>query len=239
MYFFLSGEGSTDLGTSKDRPGPLAMIVDQIIQEHHEYSPLECGRAVHVNRSVLKRIKSDASKSRNKRSVRLPSAKIRPEYRDNYENAKVLSRISQDFIDEKPKNDRDFVAVLFHDTDTPKEQDWKDMRNAILTGFHDGGIEPRGVASVARPISEAWWLSALDRKVDPKRDGTKYEESRRGKAKGEHHLKKELGDDAQRDALVAMVKSKEIDYKLIDSDSFLVFRRDFETAVGLEYLHHT
>lgn len=151
-------------------------------------------------------------------------------------DARALAHASLKYVENK--DDKDFVAVLFRDANSPEERNWNDKRNSMLTGFRDENIESEGIAAVARPISEAWWLNALDRKANPNQVGKKYEDMRRGGNEGDHRLKKELGGDGQREALVEMVKDGEIDYKLIDAESFLAFRRDFEAAIGLEHLHH-
>jgi len=237
MYFFFSGEGKTDFGTNNDQPGPLAHVINQIIAEHHQYSLLASERIIFVHRAELERIKNSVEfKPESKRSIRLPSRNVPPETRYHYDDARAFSRATKHTIDGKDKSDREFVAVLFRDSNSPDEKEWNDKRNSMLWGFHVERIEKHGVAAVARPISEAWWLSALDRRTAPNQ-GTKYEEMRRGGIAGDHRLKKELGDDASRDALVEMIHNKDIDYTLIDSASFLAFLYDFRQAVGLGHLN--
>ena len=234
MYFFFSGEGVTDLGTSNDKPGPLALVADQIIAEHHHYSFLK-SCAVFVHPAELEQIKPQLRTA--PRSPGLRGLKTPAENRLHRKDAAALAYTATSHI--RTKEDKEFVAVLFRDSNSPDEKEWNDKRNSMLNGFRDQAIEGRGVAAVARPISEAWWLNALDRKANPNRIGKKYDEMRRGGNEGDHRLKKELGEDGQRVALVKMVENEEIDYKLIDSESFLAFRRDFETAVGLEHLYYT
>jgi len=58
MFFLLSGEGPTDLGICTDgsltcegqsfRPGPMSIIVDQVVERKHRYSILEVGAVYFV-----------------------------------------------------------------------------------------------------------------------------------------------------------------------------------------------
>lgn len=51
MHFLFSGEGVTDFGTCDHAAdhcqgeaylhGPMAVIVDQLVEQHHRYSPLD------------------------------------------------------------------------------------------------------------------------------------------------------------------------------------------------------
>lgn len=242
MYFIFSGEGNTDMGNGLHegyctgdsyRHGPLSIIADQIHEDGLGYSFIACELAVFVHPAELERIKA---KLRNpRRTLERRGRKTPPEMKMHRRDARALAHASRQYVE--GKDDKDFVAVLFRDCDSPKEKDWNDKRNSILTGFQAENIETQGVAAVAQPISEAWWLNALDRKANPNRTGKKYEGMRRGGNEGDHRLKKELGESGQRDALVEMVKNKDIDYNLIDSASFLQFRTDFEKAVGLGHLH--
>ncbi len=242
MYFFLSGEGASDLGNfgleNKFQPGPLAIIADQIIERHHRYSFLESQCVDYIHPMELNKIKPTLR--RPKRSPQAPREKTpdSESYLLHRKDAQALAHAAVTKM--KDKDDGEFVAVLFRDANSPDEKNWNDNRNSMLTGFRVAGIDGHGVAAVARPISEAWWLNALDRKANPKQPvGNKYDGMRRGGNEGDHRLKKDLGEDGRRAALVGMVQNGEIDYQLIDSPSFLAFRKDFEKAVGLEYLHHT
>jgi hypothetical protein len=243
MYFFFSGEGKTDAGTHADQPGPVAHVANQIIAEHHHYSFLESERVVFVHRAELERIKNSAEfKPQSKRTIRLRSPNVPPETRYYHDDARAFSRATKHVIESKDENDREFVAILFRDSDSPTEKEWNDKRNSMIWGFHVEKIGERGVAAVARPISEAWWLSAIYRKEDSAKDCRYLEETPHG-GKADHALKvglrEKLGTESNRTILNAMVTNRDIDYKLIDSESFLAFRRDFETAVGLEHLYHT
>jgi hypothetical protein len=50
MLFLLSGEGPTDIGSLDSdghfTPGPMALLVDQVVASHWEYSILETNDAV-------------------------------------------------------------------------------------------------------------------------------------------------------------------------------------------------
>ena len=237
MYFFFSGEGSTDLGTCVEEPGPLALIVDQIIKEHRRYSFLESGCAVFVHPAELERIKSQLRTV--PRSPGLRGLKTPPENRLHRKDAAALAYTATNHI--RTKTDKEFVAVLFRDSNSPDEREWNNKRKSMLNGFRDQSIEGHGVAAVARPVSEAWWLSAIYRSENKAKDCRFLETTNYGDG-AEHALKIELedklGEVANRTVLNEKVTRQEIDYKLIDSDSFLAFRQDFETAVGLDHLHY-
>ena len=243
MYFFFSGEGPTDLGTSNDQPGPLALIADQIITEHHHYSFLESGYAVFVHPAELGRIKGLPDfKPLSRKSIRLPSPNVKPETRFHYDDARAFSRAAKDALENKNESNAEFVAVLFRDSNSPDEKVWSDKRNSMLRGFHVENIEKHGVAAVARPISEAWWLCAIYHREETDKDRKHFESTNHvigTETDLKRKLETELGTTPNRTVLNEMVTNREIDYKLIDSESFLAFRRDFETAVGLEHLYYT
>ena len=242
MYFFFCGEGPTDLGVCDNQPGPLTFVVDQIIVEHHRYSFIECQRTIFVHRAELERIKgSDEFKPQSRRTIRLPSLNVKPETRYHYDDARAFSRVVKRVVERKNENDREFVAVLFRDTNSPSKEEWSNKRNSMLWGFHIEKIEGRGIAAVACPISEAWWLSAIYRSEDKVKNCRYLEETSHGNG-ADHALKieleKKLGTEPNRTVLNEMVIERRIDYKLIDSESFLAFRQDFETSVGLEHLQY-
>ena len=244
MYFFFSGEGPTDLGTSKDQLGPLALIIDQIHEDGKKYPFLVYDQTVFVRSEDLERIKPSLRTPR--RSLGLRGLKTPPEMRGHRKDAHALIYASAEQMKGKP--DKEFVAVLFRDYNRDKNTDWQGKRKAMTYGFQDGfndldgTINAQGVSAVASPVSEAWWLSAIYRKEDNNKN-CKYLESTSHGNGTDHALKNELetklGTTPNRTVLNEMVDNREIDYTLIDSDSFLVFRRDFETAIGLGYLHHT
>ena len=249
MYFFFSGEGPTDLGEYNDKPGPLAMIADQIILNHYHYSFIESECAVFVLPADLERIKPKLRTPR--RSPALRGLKTPPENRLHRKDAAALVHAASSHIQDKES--KEFVAVLFRDSGSPDKKEWNDKRNSMIHGFNDGlddlkkavkdgNIEGKGVAAVARPVSEAWWLSAIYRREYANKDkDCKYLESTGYGKRDKHALKIELeeklGTETNRTVLNDMVENRKIDYDLIDSESFLAFKKDFETAVGLGYLH--
>ena len=237
MYFFFSGEGATDLGTSNDKPGPLALIADQIIAEHHHYSFLK-SCAVFVHPAELEQIKPQLRTA--PRSPGLRGLKTPAENRLHRKDAAALAYTATSHI--RTKEDKEFVAVLFRDSNSPDEKEWNDKRNSMLNGFRDQAIEGRGVAAVARPISEAWWLCAIYHREETDKDRKHFESTNHvigTETDLKRKLETELGTTPNRTVLNEMVTNREIDYELIDSESFLAFRRDFEAAVGLGHLHHT
>jgi len=240
MYFFFSGEGATDLGNlgleNDYQPGPLACIADQIVEEHYDYSFLESGLAVYVHRAELGRIKPLLRTP--PRSPGLRGLKTPPENRMYRKDAGALAHVAKIHIQDR--GDKEFVAVLFRDSGSPDKNEWNATRNSILNGFQDQSLEKQGVAAVARPISEAWWLCAIYHREEAGKNRKNLESTSHGDG-ADHQLKIELEEKLSttpnRTVLNDMIQSREIDYKLIDSESFLAFLKDFQNAVGLGNLN--
>ena len=243
MYFFFSGEGATDVGTDASEPGPITFIADQIIEEHFHYSFIESKCAIIVHPKELERIRAPKNfKPSSKRSIRLPSLNVKPETQFQFANAKAFSQIAKGILKNKNESNAEFVAVMFHDSDSSDKKEWSNKRNSILWGFRAERIENQGVAAVAQPLVEAWWLSAIYRSKDAHKNCTYLESTKYGNG-AEHALKTELEEQLETTqnctVLTDMIKDRKIDYKLIDLDSFIEFKKDFANAVGLKHIHYT
>lgn len=240
MYFFFSGEGATDFGTGSHegccegedyRYGPLTLVACQMAEERLRYSFLEYGQAVFVARAELERIKPLLRRA--KRSPALPGKKSPPETALFYRDARAFCRVVAEYI--KCRDDKDFVAVLFRDSDSELKKDWEAKRRSVLRGFDEESLTT-GVAAIARPVSEAWWLSAIYARRGVPHQPASLESTKRGRG-AEHALKRkltsELGTLPDQHLLNESVSSREIDWRLIDAESFMAFRDDFETSLGV------
>lgn len=167
MFFVLSGEGPTDLGICADgsliceteafRPGPMSIIVDQVVERKHRYSILGVGAVRFVAEGGLAEKASDLKAAR--KSARLPGKKRAKETRYYFNNARVIARIA---LDQQEQRREPVVAVLFRDSDGTASAGrglWEEKRQSMLDGFAEEGFE-RGVPMVPKPKSEAWLLCA-------------------------------------------------------------------------------
>ena len=239
MFFLLSGEGPTDLGVpataensargAKFSPGPLAMLVDQLVESAHGYSPHESNVMGFVSKSGLT-VRASSLKAQ-KKSVRLPGKKREKETRYFYNNARLLAKIA---LDRTAQLRDDVVAILFRDADGTASSDrgeWAAKHKSMLDGFADEQFF-NGVPMVAKPKSEAWLLCALKSKY---RDCDRLED-RSGNDNSKDSLKAELaehlGKVVNREVLCNLVKSKSIDPDHIQMPSFVAFRKHFLEVIN-------
>ena len=175
MILILSGEGPSDLGACSNaqgvcqlddyRPGPMAILVDELISQKLQYSPLATTPTAvwYVSEKCL----AERAKARSSRRMALRGSKG-PQVETGYFylNAQMLA----EFAKEKEAESQDTaVAVLFRDADgthsTPSNQ-WQDKHKSIENGFARAEYA-RGVAMLPKPKSEAWLL-CLAKKPQPK-----------------------------------------------------------------------
>lgn len=238
MYFLFSGEGPTDLGLCAEgaescegesyQAGPLAVIVDQLVESQHGYSPLETGHCGFVSRKTLTD-RAGALKAVRK-SVRLPGKKRSRETRYFFNHARMMARIARE---REAAADDDVVAVLFRDSDTATagRGEWSPKWQSMLDGFADEGFNC-GIPMLPKPTSEAWLLCAL--KEQP------YEnchalERRSSSPKARRPLKTELedrlGQPPSREAICHLVADRTIDCQRIQMQSFRSFRERLKEVI--------
>lgn len=162
MLLMLSGEGPTDLGKVEYDatgehfcPGPMALLVDRLVEERLGYSCLENVACRYVSKQEL----GETIKAKRR---------LRPMLLDGHKqskgtmcfvgNARALALIAME-TQEKEKSP--VLAVLFRDTD-PRSNDNASRRqeeklDSIRRGFQIMGFE-HGVGMVPCPTSEAWVL---------------------------------------------------------------------------------
>jgi hypothetical protein len=198
VYLLLSGEGPTDMGAATEDgqvcegnafvQGPMAVIVDQIVEGKLGYSVFDidsCG-FVSEHRLIERAAELKAIK---KKALRLPGKKQAKETRYFFNNARLLARIARKVEAER----EEVVAVLFRVSDGTASADrglWEDKRASMLDGFDEERFA-RGVPMIPKPKSEAWVLCALRRRPY---QGCEKLEDRSGNDKSPKALKKELAD---------------------------------------------
>jgi hypothetical protein len=229
MLFLLSGEGASDIGATirgNDGeevfdPGPLALIIDSMVEQHLNFSPLSLGYVRHFPRPKL----AAMAKSMTPRpAVVIPGAKRPAGNAGDYRQAFALATLAKNI--ESQEQDA-VVAVLFKDSDGTRSDDakrWDYLVQAIEAAFHAAGYA-RGVAMIAKPKQEAWFMCALKR--DPYQNCFNLEDES-GNDNSPSSLKDKveeaLGRVGDKAALVDWIQTGGFDHGRIDMPSFNRFR---------------
>jgi hypothetical protein len=239
MLFLVSGEGPSDIGVCNDgnhicntaefRIGPMAMIVSQVVEKRHRYSPIDAGVLRCVSKHHLVERASELKAVR--KSLGLPGKKRGKETRYFFNNARVFARIAKDFPE--ILSDK-VVAVLFRDSDGNASAGrglWDDKRQSMIDGFEEEGFYT-GVPMIPKPKSEAWLICAL--KQDAYHNCDQLEEGS-GNDDSPYSLKAELeefiGDvDVVSDLCDRLVDNR-IDIDRIKMPSFAEFRTRLESVI--------
>lgn len=166
MLFVISGEGPTDFGTCNNGQGscegndfligPIAKLVDQLIEAKHNYSVASAHGFRFFSKSALE---LKAEQLKRGRTVALAGKKRGVETGFFFKNAWVLSNIAME-VEATEKDE--CVAILFRDcdgTNSAPGQLWKTKWDSMMQGFGRAGFA-RGVPAIPRPKSEAWLLCA-------------------------------------------------------------------------------
>jgi len=237
MYFLLSGEGVTDMGSGSGAAticegeeflvGPMATIVAKVVEAKHDYSIIEgaCGFVSEV--SVGHRA---GELKAAKKQLRLPGKKQAKETRYFFNTARILAR----FAKEKAADlDDEVVAVLFRDSDgtaSAGRGEWREKRESMLDGFDEEGFD-KGVPMIPKPKSEAWLICAW--KKNPYR-GCDALEERSGNDNSPNNLKDELEEllegEVTPDSLREQV-GESFDIDRIKMPSFRAFRERLEQVI--------
>jgi hypothetical protein len=237
VFFLLSGEGVTDMGTGQETlticegedflVGPMASIVAKIVEAKHQYSILDgaCGfvskGSVAHRRKELKAVK---------KKLRLPGKKQAKETLYFFNNARILAR----FAKEKAATlDDEVVAVLFQDSDgtaSAGRGEWHDKRESMLDGFEEEGFD-KGVPMIPKPKSEAWLICAW--KNHPYQ-GCEALEGRSGNDTSPNNLKDELAELLREEVTPDSLREKvgeSFDIDRIKMPSFKAFRDRLEEVI--------
>ena len=202
-------------------PGPMAIIVDQIVEDRQGYSPLASSTCGIISEHSL------ADRARQlkaiKKSLRLPGVKQPKETRYFFNNARVLAQIAKE---KQAAIGDDVVAILFRDSDGTASAGrglWEDKRRSISHGFGEESFA-KGVPMIPKPKSEAWVLCGLT--GNPNHGGSPLEE-RSGNDNSPNSLKEELerfvGVPPSRELLCDKARDRRIDYQKMTLPSFNAF----------------
>jgi hypothetical protein len=237
MFFLLSGEGVTDMGSGNATTticegkdyfvGPMAIIVAKVVEAQHDYSILDgaCGfiseGTVAQRASELKAVK---------KQLRLPGKKQAKETRYFFNNARILARFARE---KAAALDDEVVAVLFRDSDgtaSGGRGEWNDKRESMLDGFEEEEFD-KGVPMIPKPKSEAWLICAW--KNHPYQ-GCHALENRSGNDDSPNSLKGELseilGHDVTSDLLCTKVRQS-FNIDTIKMPSFRAFRERLKEVI--------
>ncbi len=239
MYFLLSGEGPTDIGTCRNgmtacegrnhEQGPMTVIVSQIVEHQLGFSFMETRYFGCVSKRELAERANMLSPQ--KKTLMLPGKKRPKEAGYFYKNARALALCAKD---KELELDDEVIAVLFRDSDGTASAGrglWTDKWDSIIRGFRDEEYE-KGVPMIPKPKSEAWIICSI--KNNPYLDCGALE-SRSGNDKSPNSLKGELanilGSPPSREQLCEMVNNGAIDCTRIDMPSFLAFKDALLTTI--------
>lgn len=233
MKLLLSGEGKTDIGyrtlsgqERKFQPGPMAWIVDKLLEDHLRigYSLLDTHAA---GGDCVRFVDETELKEKGKSGpIRLPGIKYGKGTALFTRNAQVLGLLAKE-------ESGPVIAVLFRDADgtrSASSAEWQEKLESISRGFKLVEFEA-GVPMVPRPKSEAWLLCALKGIPDcaelgnaPGNDGSPYSLKTQ--------LMQLIGHEPSAEEQAEWVKSGRIDPKNIRMESFKAFVEALTTAIG-------
>lgn len=241
MHFLFSGEGSTDFGSCNNGGsrctgdsydhGPMAVIVDQIVEQCWNYSLIEQRNYSFASKQELERY-ARLLKSLARKSLHLPGLKKTRETAYYYRNARSLALIATEL--EMELGDQ-VVAILFRDADGTASQGrglWEKKCQSVRAGFSEQNFS-RGVAMIPKPKSEAWFICAL--KAQPYQSCESLE-LRSGNDDSPNSLKKELaaihgGELPNRVELNELVRQRTFHVDRISMPSFRAFKEELERIV--------
>lgn len=241
MKLLLSGEGPTDLGIvtlgasgESFAPGPMAWIVDKLLERHHlSYSLIEthnagAGCIVYVAKS---RLASFAKQGKN--NIRLPGFKYGKGNSFFASNAQCLGLYAKKLSAEEAGTP--VIAILFRDGDgTNSKNEWSDKVESMRRGFEL--VEFRtGVSMVPNPKSEAWLICALR---TPAYSGCASLEDESGNDNSSNPLKDQLarlcgGLHPSAETQADWVREGRVDPSRIEMPSFSVFKEDLRKAARI------
>jgi len=236
MKLVLSGEGATDLGAiqvgsngANFVPGPMALIVDKLLERHHTaYSLIESHDA--GGDCIVYLGKSELSSFAKKGPTLLPGQKYGKGNAFFVSNAQCLGLYAKKLAGEEAGIP--VIAILFRDGDgTNSKKEWSAKVESMRRGF--GLAEFRtGVSMVPNPKSEAWLICALR---TPAYSGCASLEDESGNDNSSNPLKDQLarlcgGLHPSAETQADWVRKGRVDPSRIEMPSFSVFQEDLRKA---------
>lgn len=236
MLLLLSGEGATDIGSSTQpgkricspgawKPGPMALLADQIFEQAAGFSALECSCAYFVPETTLTHV-----------GKQLHHPILRGNNIYHKRGAQALACIALELA--AKKTTAPIIAIYFHDCDGTRStsptrwQDLYDSMNGERGGFHLMGLNT-GVPMIPKPKSEAWLLCAV-KEMPYQHCGALENES--GNDNSPHALKMQLQSRLGGRNVCDIIHPLEgeaclIEASRIDMPSFNKFKEDFKAAL--------
>lgn len=233
MILMLSGEGKSDIGHRAPgesgmvyEPGPMAWIVDRLIEKRIDYSLLD----LHAQGAECVQFISEHELREHDRPSKsgkplLSGLKRGKDTQLFTRNAQVLGLLAKKL---EGVRQVDVIAVLFRDADKTNAcnaDHWENIRWSIQNGFNQ--VEFRnGVPMVPRPKSEAWLLCALK---NPPYQHCNALEDEPGNDNSLRDLKSQLattvGHDPSAQEQADWVREGRVDPEKITMPSFQCFRK--------------
>ena len=230
MLLILSGEGGSDVGGSSEfgiRPGPMAHLVDQMIEDRINYSPISFDMVRWISRSDLS---AEAKKHRYPHTA-LPGVRRPSGYVRHYKQAYALGMMAKGI---EHNEDVPSLSVIFRDSDGTNSvgiNHWRELVSAISEGYTAAGYSA-GVAMVPKPKQEGWLLCAL--KQDPY-VGCQPLEDEPGNDASPNSLKGQLreavGGEPTIDDMCEWITSRRFDSTRVEMESFEYFRSSLHSAL--------
>ncbi|ADV62341.1 hypothetical protein Isop_1758 [Isosphaera pallida ATCC 43644] len=167
LLVLVSGEGPTDMGKAGQQAsepccgkdfehGPMAVLVDRLIERFYSFSPIKEGLMYFVSRKELENKSKKLSKA-NQGRRELPSLKVPKETAFFYNQTRALAT----FANELAKiHKQTVIAVLFRDLDPKQSMNHRqrqDRWKSIVSGFKIEDFE-FGIPMIPNPTSEAWLI---------------------------------------------------------------------------------
>jgi len=236
MRLWLSGEGPTDLGQVVPTadgpqfiPGPMAWVVDKLLQARLGYSLLELHAAGADSVTFVHKAQLSAhGKPSQPGKPLLSGIKHGKGHAFHARSAQCLGLMAKAAAPP-------VVAVLFRDSDgtnaTPR-QAWREKWESMERGFALAGFDA-GVPMVPRPKSEAWLLCGLQQ--PPYQHCHALEEAPGNDdspAALKNRLKALIGHEPTADEQAGWVRDGVIDPSQIDMPSLTAFRDALAVAIN-------
>ncbi|MCP9847705.1 hypothetical protein KBY86_12515 [Synechococcus sp. Lug-A] len=162
MIIVFSGEGATDLGSLNAgifSPGPVALMINRWLSRRIGYSLLDTnGASFYVCKTTLARIAKSLPSRPLLRGKKADRSGLNLETRYFFQNARALVAWIREM-----RLDQPVIALFFRDSDgtaSAGRGEWSDKYKSVMHGFKSEQYQ-YGVAAIAKPKSEAWFLCAV------------------------------------------------------------------------------
>lgn len=167
LLVLVSGEGPTDMGKAGQQAsepccgedfkhGPMAVLVDRLIEMFCSFSPIESDLMYFVSRKKLEDKSKELSKASQGRRE-LPSLKVPKETAFFYNLTRALATFANELAKIRKQT---VIAILFRDLDPKRSMNHRqrqDRWNSIRSGFAVEGFK-FGIPMIPNPTSEAWLI---------------------------------------------------------------------------------